>query len=78
MEFRGNGNFWSGRRWLARLSFSFLVLAGCLVWTAYRGGQTQELSTSRITIFYALSIVSLVLFLLGTRERHRDRDEPPP
>ena len=69
------GDIWSKRRWLSRLSFSFLVVAMFLGYTAYKGAQSHLLSQGRVTLYYAIAGVSFVLFLMGTREKHRPRDE---
>ena len=68
------GNFFSLRRWLGRLSMSFLIVAACLAYSAWRGGQTGEVSHDRATAYYAGASVSFALFLIGTRERHRPEE----
>lgn len=62
---------WSSRRWLARLSVSFLIFAAFLVWTAYRGMEAHVISGPRAAFYCLCALLSFVLFLLGTRERHR-------
>jgi len=59
------------RYWLARLSFSFLVVAFAMGWTAYRMGQQEPHRTTTIGIYYAAAIVCASLGLAGVRERHR-------
>jgi hypothetical protein len=61
-------DFWSRRRWLARLSFSFLIVAVYLVWT---GTHHPEFGQGRRMLFYVGAALAFVLFLMGTRERHR-------
>jgi heme A synthase len=73
MNSPGN-NFWSRRRWLARLSFSFLILAVFLGYTAYRGAQNHDLSHGRIALHLVAAALAFSLFLMGTREKHRPRD----
>ena len=67
------GEFWSRRRWLARLSFSFLIIAAFLVYAAYRGSQTHVIGQGRAMLYYLGALLfSFVLFLLGTpAKRHR-------
>jgi len=67
-------NFWSRRRWLARLSFSFLIVAVCLGYTAYRGEQSNALSHGRVMLYLFAAALAFSLFLMGTREKHRPRD----
>ena len=62
---------WSRRRWLARLSFSFLIVAVYLAYTAYRGAENHQLSLPRTVLFSVGAFLAFVLFLMGTRERHR-------
>jgi len=66
-----NNGFWTRRRWLARLSFSFLIIAGWLFWTGYQGGVNHTLSPGRSTLCYVAGFMALSLFFMGTRERHR-------
>ncbi|HZL36028.1 MAG TPA: hypothetical protein VFC78_12000 [Tepidisphaeraceae bacterium] len=68
-------NFWSRRRWLGRLSFSFLIIAGVLAYTAWRGSESHSLSETRIILYFFAAMLAFVLFLLGTRARHRKQAE---
>jgi len=68
-------DFWSRRRWLARLAFSFLIVAACLAYTGYRGAQNQSLSHERVVLCYVSAMLAFSLFLMGTREKHRPRDD---
>jgi hypothetical protein len=68
-------DFWSRRRMLARFSFSFLIVAVFLGYTAYHGSQNHELSQGRVILYSVAAMLSFVMFMLGTRERHRPRDE---
>jgi hypothetical protein len=61
------------RRWLARLSFSFLILAMVLAWTGYKASKLPDRGTD-VLLCYAGAGVCLALFLAGTRERHREDD----
>lgn len=58
------------RRWLARLGFSFLVLAFVFGWQGYRLSQ-QHAEAWRVYGSYALAVVFGSLGLAGVRERHR-------
>ncbi len=59
-------NFLSRRRWLARLSVSFLIVAAFLGYTAYRGWQSHEISRGRMILYLIAAMLAFVLFLLGT------------
>lgn len=59
-------------RWLARLAFSFLILAGFLVWQAYRELTTLASPNGwRIGLYFVVAGVSVGLGVRGVRERHR-------
>lgn len=66
-------NLWTRRAWLARLSVSFLMIAAVLVYTGYRGAQAHTLSNARVMLHYFAAMLAFVLFVMGTRERHRPR-----
>jgi hypothetical protein len=55
------------RKWLARLSFSFLILAAVLAWEGRRAAQAGRSAN----VYYAAAIVLVGLGLAGIRERHR-------
>jgi hypothetical protein len=55
------------RKWLARLSFSFLILAAVLAWEGHRAGQAGRNGL----LHYAGAVVLVGLGLVGLRERHR-------
>ena len=61
------------RKWLARLSFSFFILAGVLFWDAYRAtrGTGRPLSRTQINARFVGVVVFLALGMTGTRERHK-------
>lgn len=61
------------RPWLARLSFSFFIIAIVLVWEAYQSisGQGAYLPEWKIILYFAVAIVLFILGALGVRERHR-------
>ena len=61
------------RRWLARLSFSFLVIAFFLAWEGYKryqagGGHAADLRT---LLYWFAAVLSTVLAFVGISERHR-------
>ena len=59
-------------RWLARLAFSFLILAGFLVWQGYREMTTlANPAWWRIGLYFVAAGVSVGLGVRGIRERHR-------
>jgi hypothetical protein len=59
--------------WLARLSFSFIIIAAVLFYQAYKlsgaGGDTTD--PWRLALYYAGAGLSLGLGLAGVRARHR-------
>jgi hypothetical protein len=64
------------RRWLARLSFAFLVLAFALAWEGHRAaaGLRGPAAQARVPLYYGGAIALVGLGLAGVRERHRPRD----
>lgn len=63
------------RRWLARFSFSFLVIAFFLAWEGYK---RYQLTGGRLADWHALlywfaAMLSLVMAFVGISERHRLR-----
>ncbi|HEY7120455.1 MAG TPA: hypothetical protein VH475_27980 [Tepidisphaeraceae bacterium] len=59
-------------RWLARLAFSFLILAGLLLWQGYRElTMFAHPSTGRIALYFIAAGISIGLAFRGIRERHR-------
>jgi len=65
------------RRWLIRLSWSFLIVALALTYDSWRGqsGQGPYRPPWRITLQYAVAAVLFVLFIAGTKLRHRGEQE---
>lgn len=59
--------------WLARFSFTFLILCGWLLWEAYKGatGQLGPVSRARLVLFLVGGMASFGLAIAGVRERHR-------
>ena len=58
------------RRWLARLSFPFLILAFVLAWQAWKRSQEGQGGT-RVAIMYLAAAFLVGVALAGVRERHR-------
>ena len=70
-------------RWLARLAFSFFILAGLLFYQAYREMNDPAAAKPpvwRIALYCLAAGISIGLGLRGLRERHKmlsdSRDEP--
>ncbi len=59
------------RNWLARLSFSFLIIAAVLGWETYRGLQTGTLGVARAALYLLAGGMAIGLGIMGIRERHR-------
>ena len=61
------------KAWLARLSFSFFILAMALAWTWYPtlSGRDPNASLAQTTLYWLTIAACVVLGLLGVRERHR-------
>jgi hypothetical protein len=60
------------RRWLARLSFSFLIVAFFLAWQGYkRYHAAGDVADWRTLLYFFAAMLSVVLALTGVRERHR-------
>ena len=73
------GSWTSPKRWLARLSFSFFILSGFLLWEVHqaRQGLLGRISSGRIVLFMVGALVSFVLGVMGVRERHKPEDDGP-
>lgn len=61
------------RRWLGRLSFSFLIVAFFLGWQGYKeyiaaGGAIADWRT---LLHFVAAVLALLLGFAGLRERHR-------
>jgi hypothetical protein len=65
-------------RWLARLSTSFLILSGLLVYQAYRELHVPGARPNwpRLTLYFLAAGISVGLAARGVRERHRQLDHP--
>jgi RsiW-degrading membrane proteinase PrsW (M82 family) len=62
------------QRWLARLSFSFFIIAAVLLWEAWNcaAGRRPGTSQWRITLYLVAAMMAMALGALGIRARHRD------
>jgi hypothetical protein len=64
------------KRWLARLAFTFLILAGLLAWTGYKELTTRARPDKvRVGLYFVGAGMSLGLAVQGVRERHRGENE---
>ena len=61
------------RRWLARLSFSFLIIAFFLAWEGYKRYQAtgSQGIDWHILLYWFAAALSVVLAFVGISERHR-------
>ncbi len=66
------------RRWLARLAFSFMVLAAALAWEGHRArrGDRGPGQAWKAYACFAGAALCFGLGLRGVRERHRASAEP--
>jgi hypothetical protein len=55
------------QKWLARLAFSFLILAAVLAWTGRQAARRGESPTRH----YAAAAIFGAAGIVGLRERHR-------
>ena len=55
------------QRWLARLAFSFLILAAVLAWTGRQAARRGDSPT----LYYAAAAILGAAGIIGLRERHR-------
>jgi cytochrome c oxidase assembly factor CtaG len=63
----------NAERWLARLSFSFFIIAAVLFWEMYKisQGERGPVPTWRIGVYVVGCLLAIVLGALGVRARHR-------
>jgi len=54
-------------KWLARLAFSFLILAAVLAWTGRHAAKRGDSATG----YYVLAALLGAAGVIGLRERHR-------
>jgi len=55
------------QRWLARLAFSFLILAAVLAWSGRQAARRGDSATA----YYAAAALLGAAGVIGLRERHR-------
>jgi hypothetical protein len=60
------------RRWLARLSYSFIIIAAVLLWQASKLPVAEH---GRQNLYYLGALICIVLGAIGVRARHRLDDE---
>ena len=61
-------------RWLARLSFSLLILSGLLIAQGWQELHRPAASKWRIGLYFLSAGIGLGLSLKGVRERHRQQN----
>ena len=54
-------------KWLARLAFSFLILAAAIAWTGRQAARRGDSATG----FYVVAAILGAAGIIGLRERHR-------
>jgi uncharacterized membrane protein len=59
------------KQWLARLSFSFLIIAFVLGWEVYKGLRDNTLSTQRAILYLICGGIAVGLSMMGIRQRHK-------
>jgi hypothetical protein len=63
------------RRWLARLSFSFLVFGFFLAWEGYkRYAVSGQIDDWRTLLYFVAAALNIVVGFTGVRERHRPEE----
>lgn len=64
-------------RWLARLSFSFFIIAAVLLWEMHKIslGQRGTVPGWRIGMYLVGVVLAISLGILGVRARHRGDDD---
>jgi hypothetical protein len=65
-------------RWLARLSFSFFIVAAVLIWEVVRSEQRRGplLSPGQKALYVAGACAGVMLGLAGVKERHKGDRQP--
>lgn len=68
------------RRWLARLSFSFLIIGGVLMWDVWRAmnGRGSPMGPWEMRLHFAGALLCIILGFTGIRLRHQRQDDPDP
>lgn len=62
------------RRWMSRLSYSFLIIAGVMGYQAYEifDGRTESAAQWQGVLFTVIAVLSLGLGLVGLRIRNEE------
>lgn len=72
----------SGRAWLARLGYSFFIIAGVLAWEIYRvlTGRAAPVPTWQLAMYILAGSMAVAMGIAGMRARHQSQhraDDPP-
>lgn len=68
-------SMWDKQRWLARLSYSFIIVALVLAWEAYRLWRAGEGALrNRILVYLVCAVLAALIGAAGVRARHRSDD----
>jgi len=64
------------QRWLARLSFSFFIIAAVIFWEIYKisQGARGDIPAWRVGLYLIGLLLAVSLGSLGIRARHRSED----
>jgi hypothetical protein len=64
------------QRWMSRLAFSFIIIAGFLLWQAFQVHQVASSISPRVrfALYLLGALCSAVMAGLGLRERHRSQE----
>jgi len=64
------------QRWLSRLSGSFFIVAFLLMYEGWRAmrGERPSIGSGHITLYFIGALFSMVLGMMGVRQRHRHED----
>ena len=66
-------------RWLARFSFTFLIVSALLVIQGYREltGRAGAVNKARVALYFVAAGIGIALTMRGIRERHRGEEIEP-
>jgi hypothetical protein len=61
------------KQWLARLSFSFLIVGAVLLWTGYTAlrAPAEDVPAWQITLYFLGAGGCAALFIAGVKQRHQ-------
>lgn len=62
----------SAKAWLARLGYSFFIIAGVLAWEIYRvlSGRTAAVSRWQVALYVVAGSMAVAMGIAGMRARH--------